>query len=116
MTAYRICERKGEKLLTLFHAINGSREMPIGVWINADVKPVRDASKNRGKEYISGFHCMESLDEMRSFKRMFRKPRDLVIVECEIEGNRRKTHSRANIILADRIKLNKIIEKIEING
>jgi hypothetical protein len=115
MIAYRICERKGEKLLTLFHAINGSREMPIGVWLDADVKPVRDASKNRGKEYISGFHCMLDLDEMRAFKRMFRKPRDLVIVECEIEGSRRKEHSRANVILADRIKLNKIIEKIEIN-
>ncbi len=112
MIAYRICERKGEKLLTLFHAINGSREMPIGIWLDAEVKPVRDASKHKGTEYISGFHCMELLDEMRAFKRMFRKPRDLVIVECEIEGNRKKTHSRSNIILADRIKLIKVIEKI----
>jgi hypothetical protein len=116
MIAYRICERKGEKLYTLFHRINGSREMPMGVWIDADVKPVRDASKNRGKEYLSGFHCMANLDEMRNFKRMFRKPRDLVLVECEIEGNRKKEHSRANVILADRIKLKKIIEKIEIHG
>jgi len=112
MIAYRICERKGEKLLTLFHAINGSREMPIGVWLEADIKPVRDASATRGKEYISGFHCMADLDEMRNFKRMFRKPRDLVIVECEIAGNRKKEHSRANVILADKIKLNKVIEKL----
>jgi len=90
MIAYRICERKGEKLLTLFHAINGSREMPVGVWINADVKPVRDGSKNRAKEYISGFHCMTDIQEMRDFKRMFRKPRDLVLVECEVEGIRGK--------------------------
>lgn len=114
MKAYRICERKNEKLYTLFHGINGSREMPMGLWLDAEVKPVRDASKNRGKEYISGFHCMENLQEMRDFKRMFRKPRDLVIVECEVGNTWPKEHSRANVLLADRIKLIRIIEKLEI--
>ena len=113
MKAYRICERKNEKLYTLFHAINGSREMPIEKWMDAEIKPVKDG---KGTVYISGFHCMENLKEMRDFKRMFRKPRDLVLVECEVEGIRTKDHSRANILLVDRMKLIKVIEKLKIGN
>ena len=117
MIAYRICERKDDKLHTLFHSIDGSRVMPIGVWLNAEVKPVRDASKTKGKEYISGFHCLEDIDEARGFIKMFRRQRDLVLVKCEIEGIRKKEHSRSNVLLADKMKLIKIIEKLEIpNG
>ena len=116
ITVYRICELKNNKLHTLFHGLNGSRELPMNVWIYADVKPVRDASKDKGKEYISGFHCMKNLDEMRNFKRMFRKPRDLVLVECKAKEKllRKKEHSRANVLLADQIKLVRIVEKLEI--
>lgn len=28
MKTYRICERKGDKILTLFHALNGTRVLP----------------------------------------------------------------------------------------
>jgi len=115
MKAYRICERKNEQLHTLFHPINGSRVMPIGIWMEAEVKPVRDASKTKGKEYISGFHCMETLQEMRDLKRMFKKPRDLVIVECEVEGVRRKKHSRHNVLLVDKMKLIRVVEKLEMS-
>jgi hypothetical protein len=116
MIAYRICERKGEKLLTLFHGLNGSRTLPIGEWVTAMVKPVTDGPKNKAKEYLSGFHVLENLDECRHFTKKFRAPRDLVIVKCEIEGNRTKDHSPANIILADRMKLIEIIESIEIKN
>lgn len=110
MIAYRICEVKNNKLYTLFHSINGSREFQMNVWVEADVKPVRDASKNKGTEYMSGFHCLADLDETRKFIKFFRKKRDLVLVECEIDGVRRKEHSRSNVLLADRMKLTKILE------
>jgi len=111
MKAYRICERKGDKLLTLFHGLNGTRVLPLNKWLNADIKPVRDG---KSKIYISGFHTLPTKDECRDFIRMFRKERDLVMVECEIEGIRKKEHSRSNVLLADRIKLLNIIEKLEI--
>ena len=114
LEAYRICERKNGKLYTLFHGIQGSREMPLNVWMEAEVKLVRDGSRGKAKEYLSGFHCIVDLDEMRDFKRMFRKERDLVLVKCKIEGRRRKEHSRANIILADKIKLLEVVEKLKI--
>lgn len=114
MIAYRICERKNGKLYTLFHAINGSREFPMNVWVEAEIKPVRDASKNKGKEYISGFHCIEDINECRDFVRKFRKERDLVMVKCEIEGIRKKSHSHHNVLLADRMKLIEITEKLKI--
>lgn len=114
MKAYRICERKNDKLYTLFHAINGSREFPIGIWVEASIKPVRDASKNKGTEYISGFHCLEDIDEARNFIKYFRKERDLVLVECEIEGVRKKEHSRSNVLLADKMKLIRIIEPLKV--
>jgi hypothetical protein len=113
MICYRICERKNNKLYTLFHGIQGSREMPLGKWMNADIKPVNDGN---GTTYISGFHCLEDIDETRNFIKMFRKQRDLVLVECEVEGIRKKNHSRHNVLLVDRMKLNKIIEKLEIKN
>ncbi len=114
MKAYRICERKGEKLLTLFHSQDGTRTLPIGIWLDANVKLVRDGSKKNAKQYLSGFHTLIDLDECRRFSKKFTAPRDLVIVECEIEGNRKKVHSPSNIILADRIKILKIVEKIKL--
>jgi hypothetical protein len=112
--AYRICERRGDKLLTLFHPINGSRIFPIGEWIKAEVKPVCDGSRKTSKTYLSGFHVLEDINECRDFIKKFSVPRDLVLVECEYEGTRKKTHSKSNIILADKIKLLRVIEKLEI--
>lgn len=112
MIAYRICERKGENLLTLFHPNKGSRVLPMNKWLTADIKNVSDGSRKTSINYISGFHALEDINECREFIKKFRKQRDLVLVECEVEGIRKKYHSRSNIILADKIKLLKIIEKL----
>jgi len=112
MKAYRICERKGDKLLTLFHATNGSRELPKGKWLIADTKEVWDGSRKTSKKYISGFHALKDIDECRKFAKKFRKPRDLVMVSCEIKDVHPKTHSKANVLLAKKIKIIEIIEKL----
>jgi len=113
MIAYRICERKGNKLLTLFHPINGSRVLPVNKWLKADVKPVYDGSRKTSTQYISGFHVLKNMNECRDFVKKFRAPRDLVMVKCEVEGIRKKEHSRSNVLLADKIKLIKIVEKLQ---
>lgn len=111
MKAYRICERKNGKLYTLFHGINGSREMPLGKWIKADVKQVWDGNRKRGaKLYTSGFHVFLSPDECTSFINRFRKPRELVMVECRVQKTHPKSHSPANILLAEKIKLIKVVK------
>lgn len=112
MIAYRICERRGDKLMTLFHPLNGTRVLPVGQWLNADIKPVRDGSRRTAKEYISGFHVLQSKNECRAFIKKFRAPRDLVMVKCEVDGIRRKIHSRENVLLVDKIKLISVEEKL----
>jgi hypothetical protein len=89
--------------------------MPLGVWMDAEVKLVRDGSKKTAKEYLSGFHFLEDIDECRDFIKKFSRPRDMVLVECEVQGIRKKTHSRNNVLLADKMKLIRVIEKLEIN-
>jgi len=115
MKVYRICERKNGELLTLFHGINGSRKLPKGEWVTAVIKTVRDGSRKRAKAYQSGFHTLADLEETRKFTKRFTANRDLVIVECEIGGKIwKKEHSPANILLAEKIKINKIVEKVNI--
>ena len=114
MKVYRICERKGDKVLTLFHSLNGTRVLPIGEWLTADTKIVSDGSRKTSKEYISGFHLIEDPNECREFIKKFRKPRDFVMVECEVEETHPKSHSRHNVLLAKKMKLIKIIETLTI--
>ena len=115
MIAYRICERKNDNLLTLFHGINRSRKMEINKWIKAEVKEVYDGSRLKSKKYLSGFHCLPTLEETRKFAKKFRAPRDLVIVKCEIMNPRPKSHSTSNVILGEWIKLLEIVEDIKIS-
>ena len=116
MICYRICERKKDKLYTLFHGINGSREMLLNQWMSATIKDVYDGSRKTSKMYRSGFHVLSTLEETRVFGKKFRKPRDLVIVKCEIGSNFwQKSHSLANVLLAQDIRLIEIVEEIKIN-
>jgi len=113
---YRICERKNEKLCTLFHSIyKNGRTMPLNKWLESETKQVCDGSRKTSKEYIAGFHVLESLEECREFSKKFYAPRDLVIVKCLAETLWPKTHSRANVMLAKKIKLLEVVEKININ-
>ncbi len=117
MIAYRICERKGDKLLTLFHALNGTRILPTDKWLYADIKIVADGTRATSTEYISGFHVLMTKEECRNFsKKRFTSPRDLVMVECEVEGLRKKEHSPSNVFLANKMKLLRVIEKLELKN
>lgn len=113
---YRICERKNGKLYTLFHKVYTSRYMPMNEWLDARVGEVRDGSKKTAKSYISGFHVFWDPDECESFIKMFRKQRDLVMVECEIGRKWPKEHSRSNVLLTDRIKLIRIVKELKIKN
>lgn len=114
--AYRICERKNGKLLTLFHGLNGSRVLPEGVWLEATKKIVTDGTRKTSTQFLSGFHVLLTQEECEQFSKKFRAPRDLVMVECEVEGIRKKEHSPYNVFLVDRMKLTRVIGNLEIGA
>jgi len=62
---YRICEKKGDRLYTLFHSFEKptgkSRELPMGEWLTAHMGPVWDGSRKTAKEYRSGFHVFKAV-------------------------------------------------------
>jgi hypothetical protein len=104
MICYRIVEVKNGKLLSLFHGTQGSRVLPIGRWLKADKKRVHDGSCST--YYESGFHVLKSLEVTKQFfKKMFRNKKNRCIIQCEAIGLRKKTHSKSDIYLANRMKI-----------
>lgn len=86
---------------TLFHGVNGSRIIPTGQWIKADVRTVHDGSS--GTPYQSGWHVMRSVHEclmyLKNFKDVATGKR---IAKCSISGTVwPKEHSRADVFLAE---------------
>lgn len=105
ITCYRIVEVKNGQPLSLFHGTNKSRVLPLGEWVDADVKVVCDGS--RGTRYVSGFHVFLTLEEAQDFfSKMFRRRENRRIVRCEAAGLiRPKVHARGVVYLADRIRV-----------
>ena len=114
MKVYRICERKGDKVQTLFHGVNGSRTIPMNEWLTASVKIVTDGTRDKSTKYMSGFHVFKTKEDCRKFIGRFRKERDLVMVECEVRGNMwKKAHSPAPVLLVEQMKVLNIVEKLK---
>lgn len=111
MKALRLFEIKEDKLYTLFHGINGSRLVPVGIWLSADKKIVKDGVS--GKPYLSGFHAFKDIDPEVFVKQKFRKERTFAVVEVIIEDIYEKP-SNKNIILAGRMKVPKEYKIIKI--
>jgi hypothetical protein len=97
---YRVVELKDEKLLPLFH--RRKNPFPVGKWLKAEKKIVRDGSGNT--YYLSGFHLFKTLEEAKNFWNSIKKE-NRVVVACHAKGVRKKEHSRKNIYLADEIKI-----------
>lgn len=91
MKAYKIVERDGDALKTLFHGLNGSRVIPLNKWLRCSEGTVRDGI---GRWYKAGWHCFPSQEIARKYLRAFRKPRPLAIVECDVRVIRPKPSSR----------------------
>ena len=102
---YKIVEVHKGAVKTLFHGLNGSRTIPVGEWLAADKKLVRDGTSKT--QYLSGWHVLPTLKECEEYLEIFTKRLDLLcIVPCEVRGEiRPKVHSRSNVFLADQIKI-----------
>jgi len=105
MNCYRIVEIKNGKPLSLFHGTNGSRTLPMGKWIEANVKPVVDGSGAKRK-YVSGFHVFASPKAACTFfKKMFRNRENRRVICCEASDLRRKMSARGEVYLARLIRI-----------
>lgn len=98
-------EVKKGKIFSLFHGTQGSRNLPTGVWLKADKKIVRDGSC--ATWYESGFHVLKSIEATKIFlDKMFRHKENRRVIQCEATGLRKKTHSKGDVYLADRMRIN----------
>lgn len=103
---YRICAVRNGKYYTLFHGNQGSRELPIDVWLKAEKKVVTDGNPLHSMPYVSGFHIMTSKEAaLQYLGRKFKNFAEKAVVACIARGIRKKQHSRNEVFLADYMKL-----------
>lgn len=88
---------------TLFHGVNGSRRLPLGRWIEAEIKPVTDGS--RQTPYLSGFHAYPSLDAVKQWLHGAKNLDHRVVVRVHVSGLREKPKATRATILADRLRI-----------
>lgn len=105
MKAYKIFDIKDEKPKTLFHGVRGSRTLPVGEWIRADRKMVRDGSGQR--LYESGFHAYPDLEAVEKWIKGAKKLDDRVVCEVEIKEIAMKPNAIRPTYLAQLMKISK---------
>lgn len=93
VTGYRIVEIKNNKVMSLFHGTNKSREIKLDTWNRCDKKVVQDGSGQEKKKYLSGWHFLLNKDECEKFfMSMFKIKENRYIVPCRVRGNVRPKH------------------------
>jgi len=98
---YKIVDIKNDKVLTLFHGVNGSKTLPKNQWVKAEKKIVSDGKSTK---YLSGFHVVPSHEESVEYLKMFKNVKYKKIIPVFVRGEvRKKEHSPSNIWLADEI-------------
>jgi len=104
VTAYKIVEVVNDEIRTLYHGLHGTRTMPIGTWLRADMKAVKDGTSKT--EYTSGWHVFEYKADAQKYLEKFSTRTDLLkIVECEVTGEKwEKVHSPSPVFLAEWIR------------
>jgi hypothetical protein len=98
---YKIVEinDKGQ-YLTLFHGIGGTRLLPIGELIKAEIK--ENVMDGKGTKYTSGLHIIDGYENAVDYLSKFKRT-DRVIVKCYAKGLKHKTKSKPYVYLADEI-------------
>lgn len=88
---------------TLFHGVRGSRLLPVGKWIDAELKQVTDGSCVRS--YLSGFHGYPSLEAVRQWLKGAKKRKGRVVVRVKMLGCWDKPRAVRKTILAKRMMI-----------
>jgi hypothetical protein len=99
--AYKIFDEGDDGPKTLFHGLDGSRSLPVGKWLNAEIKLVTDGS--RQSPYTSGFHAYYTLDDVYNWLRAAKNLDGRVVVKVAVCGCRDKPQAVRPTILAKRL-------------
>jgi len=100
---FKIFDERYNAPHTLFHGVNGTKQVPFDKWVNADLKLVTDGSGVT--EYVSGFHLLPSFDAAINYLRRFKNTAPKVIVEVQAKNVWKKEHSPHDVYLAEHIKV-----------
>lgn len=103
--AYKIVERHGDAIKTLFHGHNKSKTIPYDTWLEANEKLVSDG---KGAKYISGWHVLLEEEKANAYLSRFKTRKDkLAVIPVSVCGIRPKHKSRSKVYLAKYMKLDK---------
>jgi len=100
---YKIVDKKGEDYYYLFHGINKSKKIQVNKWLTAERKIVSDGSNS--SKYESGFHVLLSYEDTEKYLQSFKNTKNRAIIKVVASGLRKKEHSRSNVYLANKMKL-----------
>jgi hypothetical protein len=101
---YKIVDlaKDGKTLKTLFHGVDGSKTLPMRIWIKSEKKWAGEG----GSKYWTGFHVIKDIDKCREYlKRFTDKSKRRVIVSCLAKNLRPKESSRGDVFLAEEIMI-----------
>jgi hypothetical protein len=84
---------------TLFHGVQGSRQLPLGEWIKAEKKMVTDGS--RSSHYLSGFHVYKTVEDVKEWFKRAKHLQNRVVVEVSARQCRQKPCAIRPTILSD---------------
>lgn len=103
---YKIVEYKDGVVKSVFHSTFGNKEIPFFDWIQADIKTVSDGS--RGTKYKSGWHVFKTYEEAEEYLKKFKNLETKAIARCKCYNLWPKSHSRADVWLAEMMYLENI--------
>ena len=107
--AYKIVERTEDGYRTLFHGVKGDRGLPVGPWLEAEVKRVRDGGGRWSHWYRSGWHTIPTRQQAEKYMANFaERPEgvELMVVPVEIKGDvRPKEHARSPVLLSRYVRI-----------
>lgn len=101
--AYKIVEKHGDKIKTLFHGLNKSRIIPLNTWLEAEEKMVTDG---KGTAYLSGWHVLLDYEKAVEYLSRFTTRTELLeVVPVLVKNIRPKRHSNSDVYLAKHMKV-----------
>ena len=113
--AYRIFDskvRNGETyFMSLFHGTKGSRTIPLGEWVDADVMDVKNPGTSK-YTFKSGWHVTPSFEEAKGYLTKFssKQSQNYVLAKVQVGGEiRPKPRSLANVWLAEKMKIVEVL-------
>lgn len=99
MKCFKIVDDHNGILKTLFHGVDGSRVLKKNEWLKADIKDLRNGSCQT--YYKSGWHVLPTYEDCVEYLRRFTNLDKKRIVKCQVKNVWPKTHSRADVYLAE---------------